>query len=65
MVGAISGGISIGLLLPIIDENSEEVFDELGLSFLNDLLKELNIDGDLQKIRVFALLIIVLTIFRL
>ena len=49
MVGAISGGISIGLLLPIIDENSEEVFDELGLSFLNDLLKELNIDGDLQK----------------
>ena len=31
MVGAISGGISIGLL-PIIDENSEEVFDELGLS---------------------------------
>ena len=64
MVGAISGGISIGLLLPIIDENSEEVFDELGLSFLNDLLKELNIDGDLQKIRVFALLIIVLTIFE-
>ena len=64
MVGAISGGISIGLLLPIIDENSEEVFDELGLSFLNDLLKELNIEGDLQKIRVFALLIIILTIFE-
>ena len=64
MVGAISGGISIGLLLPIIDENSEEVFDELGLSFLNDLLTELNIEGDLQKIRIFALLIIVLTIFE-
>ena len=64
MIGAISGGISIGLLLPIIDENSEEVFDELGLSFLNDLLKELNIEGDLEKIRVFALLIIVLTIFE-
>lgn len=64
MIGAISGGISIGLLLPIIDDNSEEVFNELGLSFLNNLLVQLNIDGDLEKIRVFALLIIMLTIFE-
>ncbi len=64
MIGAITGGISIGLLLPIIDDNSEEVFNELGLSFLNNLLVQLNIDGDLEKIRVFALLIIMLTIFE-
>ena len=64
MIGAITGGISIGLLLPIIDSNSEEVFNELGLSFLNNLLVQLNIDGDLEKIRVFALLIIMLTIFE-
>jgi len=64
MIGAITGGISIGLLLPIIDDNSEKVFNELGLSFLNNLLVQLNIDGDLEKIRVFALLIIMLTIFE-
>ena len=64
MIGAITGGISIGLLLPIIDDNSEEVFNELGLSFLNNLLVQLNIDGDLEKIRAFALLIIMLTIFE-
>ncbi len=64
MIGAITGGISIGLLLPIIDDNSEEVFNELGLSSLNNLLVQLNIDSDLEKIRVFALLIIMLTIFE-
>lgn len=64
MIGAISGGISIGLLLPIIDDNSVEVFNELGLSFLNDLLVQLNIEDDLDKIRVFALLMIILTIFE-
>ena len=64
MIGAITGGISIGLLLPIIDDNSEKVFNELGLSFLNNLLVQLNIDGDLEKIRAFALLIIMLTIFE-
>ena len=62
LLSAISGGLSIGLLLPIIDNNPEYVIQQLGLDFLNDLFDRINISNELEQVRFFALLIILMTV---
>jgi len=61
---ALSGGLSIGILLPIIDSNPEYVIEQLGLGFLNDFLEQININDDIERLRFFAFLIIIITIFE-
>tara|TARA_B100001540_G_scaffold91333_1_gene82550 strand:+ start:1643 stop:3457 length:1815 start_codon:yes stop_codon:yes gene_type:complete len=64
LLSAISGGLSIGLLLPIIDNNPEYVIEQLGLNFLNDLFDRVNISNELEQVRFFALLIILMTVIE-
>tara|TARA_Y100001935_G_C17084554_1_gene398021 strand:+ start:256 stop:681 length:426 start_codon:yes stop_codon:yes gene_type:complete len=61
---AIFGGLSIGLLLPIIDQNPEFVINQLGLDFLNSFLNSVNVTSQIELVRLFAVLIIVMTVFE-
>ncbi len=61
---AIFGGLSIGLLLPIIDQNPEFVINQLGLDFLNSFLNSVNVSSQIELVRLFAVLIIVMTVFE-
>ena len=38
LIGAISGGLSVGMLIPLIDADSEKIFGELGIDFLSEIL---------------------------
>ena len=63
-LSAISGGLSIGILLPIIDNNPEYVIEQLGLGFLNDFLTQVNLTDEIARLRFFATLIIIMVIIE-
>ena len=64
LIGAVAGGLSIGLIIPLIDKNSEEIFNELGVDFLTNLVSNEFITSESDKIRFLAAMIIIFTLFE-
>ena len=64
LVGAVSGGLSVGLIIPLIDKNSEEIFNELGVEFLTNLVDNNLITTESDRIRFLAVMIILFTLFE-
>ena len=64
LIGAISGGLSVGMLIPLIDADSEKIFGELGIDFLSEVLTPEFIGTEKEKIRFLALLIIIFTLLE-
>ena len=64
LIGAISGGLSVGMLIPLIDADSEKIFGELEIDFLSEILTPEFIGTEKEKIRFLALLIIIFTLLE-
>lgn len=64
LISAVSGGLSVGLIIPLIDNNSREIFEELGIGFLSNIIEIGFIATEADKVRFLAVLIILLSIFE-
>ena len=64
LISAVSGGLSVGLIIPLIDNNSREIFEELGIGFLSNIIEIGFIATEADRVRFLAVLIILLSIFE-
>ena len=64
LISAVSGGLSVGLIIPLIDNNSREIFEELGIDFFSNIIEIGFIATEADRVRFLAVLIILLSIFE-
>ena len=67
VLSAIFGGLTIGIIIPLIEPNTEGIFSDINLGFLgnlDDFLSFLNSFSGDTKIRIICLIIVVFAVLE-
>ena len=67
VISAICGGLSIGIIIPLIEPNTEGVFSDINIGFFSNLdnfLLYLNSFSGDTKIRIISLIIVIFSLFE-